>query len=345
MQGSDEDERYDSFAEYTSNKDIYDRIKSSVSEGFDSFPISDFKEYTEYKSPIIMDCLKLKTYLMEFKNEKECQKKNCCQYMNHLLNQLVRTYYKSKESIFNFYISYMNHVSDNIKNLCVSEIKYMDQDKYNKIDNLYKAYKLCQFFISNKHNSTCYHAKSCSSAYNNVIIAYTKINDSKYCKALKNFKDVLEPIKLTSTMKCGEESFYFISYPESCTELLEISEQGTSSMDHQDRILEGQVESKGPSGAQGDQIGDIQGDDTTSPNSLSTTLPISLFSSGMGGLLILLSFYKFTPLGQWLKLRTQRFGGITKNFDEELYEMQQSTSEYDERNSEYNVYNISYNSP
>ncbi|SBT56262.1 PIR Superfamily Protein [Plasmodium ovale wallikeri] len=80
------------------------------------------------------------------------------------------------------------------------------------------------------------------------------------------------------------------------------------------------------------------------PNNVTGAERYSFFKDGMGGLLILLSFYKFTPIGQWLKLRTQRFGGITKNFDEELYELQQPTSEYDERNSEYNGYNIAYNS-
>ncbi|SBT02398.1 PIR Superfamily Protein [Plasmodium ovale curtisi] len=345
MQGSDEDERYDSFTEYTSNKNIYDRIKGNISEGFDSFPISDFKEYAEYESQIIMDSLKLKTYLMEFQNEKECQNKNCCQYMNHLLNYLVRTHYKSKKYIFNFYISYMNHVSDKIKNLCVSEIKYMDQDKYNQIDNLYKAYKTCQSFISNKYNSTsCYRAKSCSFAYNYMINSYTKINDSKYCKALKHFKHFLEENDITSTSKCNSENPNLLMYPDACNRLLQKSEQGTSSIDQQDRMLDGQIESKGPLDSQGDQMREIRADDTTSPSSMGATVPITLVSSGMGGLLILLSFYKFTPLRQWLKLRTQRFGGITKNFDEELYEMQQHTSKYNERNSEYNEYNIAYNS-
>ncbi|SBT56551.1 PIR Superfamily Protein [Plasmodium ovale wallikeri] len=228
------------------------------------------------------------------------------------------------ELIFKNYTSYMNDDSNHdIKELCGSKINDIDDNRYEKISKLYSGYEICEHFISNKHDSrTCSLAKSCSFAYNDIITTHPELNDVKFCKALKNFKDVLEPNKLTSTVKCDAENFNFISYPESCTELLEKSEQGSSSVDQHDRMLDGQIESKGPLDAQGDQIGDIQGDDTTSPSSLDSTVPITLVSSGMGGLLILLSFYKFTPIGQWLKLRTQRFGGITKNFDEELYEIE-----------------------
>lgn len=52
------------------------------------------------------------------------------------------------------------------------------------------------------------------------------------------------------------------------------------------------MESEGPSDPQKDKVVEIQANDTTSPRSFVTTLPISLFSSGAGVLLILLSFHK-----------------------------------------------------
>ncbi|SBS92309.1 PIR Superfamily Protein [Plasmodium ovale curtisi] len=208
--------------------------------------------------------------------------------------------------------------------LSVPNIKSMEQTKYDKIYKLYNVYEICRLFISNKHKTTaCSLAKSCDTAYNKILTTYKKPDETIFCKALKNFAENLEANNFTSKIKC---------------------KQLVVSIGYQTGQTETQMESEGPSDPQKDKVVEIQANDTTSPRSFVTTLPISLFSSGAGVLLILLSFHKFTPLGKWLKLQTQRFGAITKNSDEELYEMQQPTSEYDERNTEYNVYNIAYNS-
>ncbi|SBT55565.1 PIR Superfamily Protein [Plasmodium ovale wallikeri] len=84
-------------------------------------------------------------------------------------------------------------------------------------------------------------------------------------------------------------------------------------------------------------------DITISSGSLSSALPITLFSSGISVLLILLSLYKFTPLGHWLRPQTQRFNGISEQFDGEQYEIQHN-SEFEETNTEYDGYNITYSS-
>ncbi|SBT83601.1 PIR protein [Plasmodium ovale] len=346
MEEGNQEERYDSLDEYSNNYKIYKEIQSSVGEDYKLFPEDIIIKDTENRLFIIMNSLRLRKYLMKFNDMENCQNNNCCGYINYMLNKTIRTLNIPHEPIFHFYINYINHYSNaQIKNLCASKINHMKEEKYTKTDQLYNAYEICNLFIANKQDTlTCSLAKSCATLYNNIFIAHSELNDVKFCKALKNFKDVLKSNKLTSTIKCGAESFNLFPYPESCTVLLEKAKQGTSFMDKQDRMLERQVESEKPSYPKEEQMIQIRENYTTSPGSLSTTLPISLFSSGMGGLLILLSFYKFTPLGQWLKLRTQRFGGITKNCDEELYEMQQPTSEYDERHSEYNEYNIAYNS-
>ncbi|SBT55352.1 PIR Superfamily Protein [Plasmodium ovale wallikeri] len=346
MEIDDHDERYDSLAEYSKNYDIYKQIQGNNGDGYISFPNEVIPGDTEDRIYIVSNCLRIKNYLMKFNDKENCQNNNCCEYINYILNKTIRTLEKRHEPIFNFYTSYINHYSNGqIKNLCASKINHLKEEKYNKTDQLYNAYEICRLFIDNKHDtSTCSLAKLCATSYNNIFIKNSELNDVKFCRALKNFKDVLEANNLTSKIKCSGENHNLMSYPESCTQLLENSEHSTSSMDQQDGILEEHVRSEGPSGQQKEKMVEIRADYTTSPSSFGTTLPISLFSSGMGGLLILLSFYKFTPLGQWLKLRTQRFGGITKNFDEELYEMQQPTSEYEERNSEYNGYKIAYNS-
>ncbi|SBT56099.1 hypothetical protein POVWA2_084420 [Plasmodium ovale wallikeri] len=57
----------------------------------------------------------------------------------------------------------------------------------------------------------------------------------------------------------------------------------------------------------------------------------------------LITLHLFTPLGHLLRLGIQKFKGISKNIDEGEYKMHQNISEHIERNSEYNEYNITYN--
>ncbi|SBT00946.1 PIR Superfamily Protein [Plasmodium ovale curtisi] len=346
MEIVDHDERYDSLPEYIKNYDIYNQIQGNNGDGYFSFPNEVIPKDTEDRFYIISNCLRLKNYLMKFNDKENCQKNNCCRYINYMLNKTIRILKKPHEQIFEYYINYMNHdKNDNIKNLCVSKINHMNDEEYKKIEKLYTAYNLYRLFISNANRTPlCYSARLCANIYNEIIFEYSEISNTKFCKALNDFKIVFERNEDISTGKCNDNVPKELAYSYSCNQLLQKLEKDTSSIEQKNQQLEGQVESKGPLDSQGDQMREIREDYTTSPSSLDATLPISLFSSGAGVILVLLSFYKFTPLGQWLKLRTQRFGGITKNFDGELYEMQQYTSEYDERNSEYNVYNISYNS-
>ncbi|SBT00755.1 PIR Superfamily Protein, partial [Plasmodium ovale curtisi] len=240
---------YAFFKEYGFNYDIYENVKGSAGDYYDSSPSDVIPEDRSDSHSIKMDCLRLNKYLIKFENNEQCQDNNCCGYVNYFLNK--------------------------------------------------------------------------TAPYNKILTTYKKPDETIFCKALKNFAENLEANNFTSKIKC---------------------KQLVVSIGYQTGQTETQMESEGPSDPQKDKVVEIQANDTTSPRSFVTTLPISLFSSGAGVLLILLSFHKFTPLGQWLKHQTQRFGAITKNSDEELYEMQQPNSEYDERNTEYNVYNIAYNS-
>ncbi|SBT84604.1 PIR protein [Plasmodium ovale] len=347
MEESGKDDIYNSFENYIFNNSIFKRIRGEIGEYISSFPSSILAKQTEHAFEITKDCLRLKKYLLEFDSKGDCEKKNCCQYINYFLNERIRDGYSSNSSIFGIYNSYMNLGSNNnIKNICEYEINDIGSDKYEKSKSLYNMYELCDIFISKKYRTTsCSHAISCATAYNKIISDYPNIGDIKFCKALKDFKLVLERNDLISTSNCDFKFSNILSYSDECNKLLQKLEQGTSSMGHQTSRLQEQIESGGQSDLhKGDHAIEMLQENTISTGSFDATLPITLFSSGTGALLILLSFHKFTPLGQWLKHQTQRFGAITKNSDEELYEMQQPNSEYDERNTEYNVYNIAYNS-
>ncbi|SBS93881.1 PIR Superfamily Protein [Plasmodium ovale curtisi] len=346
MKGGDQDERYDSFDDYSFNYDTFKRIQGEIVDDVDSFPSGVLIEQTEHTFTITNDCLRIRKYLKNFRSKEECQEKNCCLYINFFLNKLVREQYNSQRSIFDTYNNYMKDVSNtDIKSLCMSKINYMENHKYQKIKELYTAFALYKIFSSKNHTPLCYTAKSCANTYNKIITTYYELDDTKFCKALNDFKKVFEANVNISTRKCGDDIPNLLSYPDKCTNPQEVLEHDDTDFEHQDRsLLTRDTLKRSLAREEQQQISGMREDHAMLPSSLSSTLPITLFSSGISVLLILLSLYKFTPFGHWLRLQTQKFKGISGNLEREEYEVQQHNSEYDDIIAEYDGYNISYNS-
>ncbi|SBT57544.1 PIR Superfamily Protein [Plasmodium ovale wallikeri] len=345
MNGNDLNERFDSFDEYSSNKDTYDSIKTEIGDYYKSFPNEVIPQNTTDREFIVKDCLRLNKYLMEFGSKEKCQTKNCCAYINYLLNYGIRNSYESQNSIFQFYTKYMNDNSNkDIKKLCGAEINNMDKDKYEKTKKLYGLYIVYKGLLSSQTSMTCSRANSCVSIYNNIIADYPDLNDIKFCKALNNFKTVFEDNKVISTNQCHAVHPNGFRLQNAC---IHPQEQSRDTELHPQQS-DGQAKKEEAPGKQSfpeeQQTGKETEEQSSSYSSSGTTVPIAFFSSGIGALLILLSFYKFTPFGQLLRLKIQKFKGTSDHLDGEQYEMQQNYSEYDERNAEYNGYNISYNS-
>ncbi|SBT00052.1 PIR Superfamily Protein [Plasmodium ovale curtisi] len=339
------DERYDTFDEYSSNKDIYDSIKSKIGDYYDSFPNEVIPQNTADRNFIVNDCLRLRKYLMTFDSKEECQTKNCCAYINYWLNYGIRNSYKSQKYIFQFYTRYMNHDSNkDIKILCGSEIIDMHEEKYNKTKKLYDVYHLYKIFNTNiRFTQSCSRAYSCARKYNNIISYYPNLDDTEFCKALNNFKTVFEKNPIISN-QCNALYPGELSLQDTCSHLQRQSRYTALPLQQPDGQVEKGVESGEQLSPETQQNKSEIEEQSSSPSSSGSTLPIAFFSSGVGALLILLSFYKFTPFGQLLRLKIQKFKGTSDHLYGEQYEMQQNYSEYEERNAEYNGYNISYNS-
>ncbi|GAB69663.1 hypothetical protein PCYB_004120 [Plasmodium cynomolgi strain B] len=265
----DNNQDYNSFEQYRYNHDVYMKIRGYIDANeFNSFPYDVLGDQTEYKHNITKDCLMLRKYLRNFNNEEECKNKNCCQYINYLLNKSVRKYYSSKSSIFHIYIKYMNLENNNnkIMNLCLPKIYYLDLDKYNKFDLLRTAYENCHYYISNKHSSTsCYYANLCARAYNNPKFEYINRDDIMFCKNLKHLKVILEENEPPLTSDCYLKFSDSLIYSYNCKDLLHNSEKINTSMQTTNMVLELQ----GSPGAQ-DIKNDTVGTDTLS-NTLSGT--------------------------------------------------------------------------
>ncbi|VUZ93903.1 PIR protein [Plasmodium vivax] len=244
MEDSNED--YNTFKQYSYNHDVYLKFRGDIGDLYDSFPNDILEGQTENNDLITKDCLRIKKFLMKFNSKDDCKNQNCCQYINYTLNKTARMYNDSKESIFDIYIKYVNHHNNNneIMNFCSTKINCMPPEKYQKIRMLYTAYGVCQSYISNKDRITsCNHVELCAKAYKNIITEYTKRNDTKFCKNLKDLKILLEENEPISTHYCDLRFSALLSYPSECDELLKEAEktnapvdQKTGKLDEQEKL-------------------------------------------------------------------------------------------------------------
>ncbi|SBT55982.1 PIR Superfamily Protein [Plasmodium ovale wallikeri] len=349
MPSNEEDDRYDTFEEYTYNYNMLETIYRSIdSTDFNEFSSNAVNESMENGRYIIKDCITLKKYLTHFGSIDSCGSKNCCAYINYKLNKNDRDYNipgKSSFSIYNTYINTDNFL--NKKNICETKIKYISSGNYEKISELYNLYYLFHQFNSYKDYglSQCSLARNCAERYNVIVGKYQATEDIKFCNVLEDFKKRFQRDDWISQNKCSNISSNLLQLGNSCVQLQEKTAKTGASLEPQEKASgTGKSFEESSDPVEGETTLEITEQHPVSPSSLGSTLPITLFSSGIGTLLILLSFYKFTALGQFLRLSTQKFKGIPKNIDGEDYEMQQHTYGYDKENSEYNEYNISYNS-
>ncbi|CAI7721658.1 PIR protein [Plasmodium vivax] len=374
MEDSNED--YNTFKQYSYNHDVYERIKGNIGDLYDSFPNEILEGQTENKNLITKDCLRLKKFLMKFNSKDDCKNQNCCQYINYTLNKTARMYNDSKESIFDIYIKYVKHNNNSnneIMNLCSTEINYIALEKYQKIHMLYTAYRVCQSYISNKDRITsCNRVELCAKAYKNIITEYTKRDDTKFCKNLKDLKILLEENEPISTGDCKWKFSDLLSYPSECNELLQKPEKPDVSMVQTSGRLVVQREVKGATpqeqregtrgvgvpgvgvpgygtGVEGSStLKDTQSDaediNSKTPND-NTTIPVGTIAyTSLGLLLPLVTLYKYTPLGTWVNTKILGRNKLMENMRKNNYELLLNDVGNHEASLNDPMYHIRYNS-
>ncbi|SCA59955.1 VIR protein [Plasmodium vivax] len=381
---ADSNQDYDSYEQYIYNRHVYDQIKGYIGDEYYSFPDTILGGETENKNLITKDCLRLKKFLMKFNSKDDCKKQNCCQYINYTLNKTARMYNDSKESIFDIYIKYVNHHNNNneIMNFCSTKINCMPPEKYQKILMLYTAYEVCQSYISNKDRITsCNRVESCAKAYKNIITEYTKRDDTKFCKNLKDLKDYLEQNEPLSTGNCNSRFSNLLLYPPECDELLKEAEktnapvdQKTGKLDEQEKLQNGvtgaaeeeqsersigvrspeidapeivvpgdrrAMEASDPLNHTQLDVGDSNGD---TPNN-NTKIPVgTILYTSLGSVLPLVTLYRFTPLGSWINTKILRRNKLMENMTKNNYELLLNDAGNHEASLNDPIYHIRYNS-
>ncbi|SCA59559.1 VIR protein [Plasmodium vivax] len=372
----DSNQDYDSFEQYKYNHGVYEKIRGDIGNEYNSFPNEILEGQTENKYLITNDCLRLKKFLMKFNSKDDCKNQNCCQYINYTLNKTARMYKDSKESIFDIYIKYVKHNNNSnneIMNLCSTEINYIPLEKYQKIHMLYTAYGVCQSYISNKDRITpCNRVELCAKAYKNIITEYTKRDDTKFCKNLKDLKILLEENEPISTGNCNSRFSNLLLYPHECDELLQKAEKLDVSMVQTNGrlVVQGEVKGATPQeqregtpgvgvpgvGVPGYGTG-VEGSSTLkdtqsyaedinskTPND-NTTIPVGTITyTSLGLVLPLVTLYKYTPLGTWVNTKILGRNKLMENMRKNNYELLLNDVGNHEASLNDPMYHIRYNS-
>ncbi|KMZ95161.1 hypothetical protein PVMG_05079 [Plasmodium vivax Mauritania I] len=141
---------------------------------------------------------------------------NYCRYINYWLNKEVRnTYHNVNESnfdIFDTFVVNFNNVKHSKKeNTCYGYIKYLDDDIYKRMDNLYNFYT---FFNNLKSSKPSVSKKACDELlynvanYNNVINDYYD-NAPDVFKKIREVKDLVVNYISNSSSTCPNKGIFW----------------------------------------------------------------------------------------------------------------------------------------
>ncbi|SBT72917.1 Plasmodium vivax Vir protein/Plasmodium variant antigen protein Cir/Yir/Bir, putative [Plasmodium ovale] len=337
MTGNNENAIYDTFEEYISYKDALDRIKGNISsQDIEALYDNSLFIDKENKKGIITDCLRMRDYILRFYSKNN----NCCVYMNYWLNKLVRTAYKRNTSIFDIFRNYMNQeIKLKPDNPCTYKINYMDEYTYQNIYQLYFMYDQYKHFKKNG-KAGCHQAVKCAETYNKIVGDCHKLGKGKNCKVLENFKTDFENNEIISKEQCNQKipkllipANSFIP-PQVPSDRRDSEEQDAS------------VHVAGTLDASSDTLQKGELETHSTPHSytpLGSVIPIIIFSAFSGIMILILILYKFTPFGNVLRSRTIK-NERSLNILEKYYELPEHNSEENQRNLEFEIYNLAYHS-
>ncbi|SBT54290.1 PIR Superfamily Protein [Plasmodium ovale wallikeri] len=180
--------------------DEYNHYKSKINESYEVVDQVEYEELfkyvisvaTENNMEILKNCYILKNYLLNFKNDQDCNHGKCCSYMNYWLNKKIRKnendFVQSDFDVYNDFIEYYNSRTD--EKVCKSNKFFISTDIYEEMKKLYSLYELYNTFKTNSANidRRCRDLNTCVMQYNKIVPKCKENRDTKFCKALQNFK-------------------------------------------------------------------------------------------------------------------------------------------------------------
>ncbi|SBS95573.1 PIR Superfamily Protein [Plasmodium ovale curtisi] len=306
MVSGQQDGKYFSFEEYNHYKSkLNDSCTFMDDEGeYEAFFKTEIPEGTENQEEIMNNCYILKKYLLNFISDESCNYGKCCSYVNYWLNEKIRknkiSLVKSDFEVYNNYIAYYN--SRNNPKVCHSNEIFISNDIYEEMKILHTLYELYNTFKINGANidTGCRELKTCVMHYNRILRNCKQDNDTKFCKALQNFKEkTFSPNEFVSLSECEKKLGELkLKDPQDLSEL--VLQQVDLDILHDNQELTRRRLLGSPHHSQ--QVGNTKGVSDSIRSSFShSNLIQTLFFSAFGISLLFMLSYKFTPFGKCMR--------------------------------------------
>ncbi|GAB70028.1 hypothetical protein PCYB_007770, partial [Plasmodium cynomolgi strain B] len=152
-------------------------------------------------------CATIKDYLLRSRINPLSGVTNPCNYINYYLRkELRKSDYSDKDGTFNNFKEYFK-LDDEIKNnSCISQMEYIDNVTFEKMNKLYGLYDAYKNFCYNKYfilvQENCIALSEVINRYNDIINNNEYANSIYLYKELKNIKRLIERDRLFYSGKC-----------------------------------------------------------------------------------------------------------------------------------------------
>ncbi|GAW84207.1 variable surface protein [Plasmodium gonderi] len=209
---------YYTLEDYIFYKEIFDTT-FGTEVNTDDIKIFLSPKYRSIESAIrnrfIDGCKRIKLYFEYFKKKDSCNNSECCNFINYWINkkfrELISNDFNTKWYLFRYFLEYVHYNNNDDKyNRCIHDIKYMDNDLFNKVNKLYNCYEfydglIYSIEINIEKETLCGYFNNLIKEYNEIIQDYNVKDDTILVKELNNIRCLIENVDWKSTDDCMDE--------------------------------------------------------------------------------------------------------------------------------------------
>ncbi|CAI7721650.1 Plasmodium vivax Vir protein, putative [Plasmodium vivax] len=340
---------------------------------FINFPKNILSPDITNRNYVIQNCIRLKNYLLYFKNNNLCDNNKCCGYFNFWLNEIARKDESINETTFTHYKNCTKYYINPIESdKCISEIYYIEDTEFKKKQELYDLYDLYDLYNGFSLNTGEYGKISfsniCPDKYNDLIGNCRNVINDEFCKELINFWNNFLKNILNSNERCEATTIELLPYEDEMVNREEEEEEEEEQKQPQEEgetkkaahgrvgfgtVLNEEADLAAMEGgtmsserlASANIPGDSDSEIFVEHQNSNTHKPIgTIIGTSLGFFIPLTMLYKFTPLGNWVNTRVLGRDKLMDNMKKNELEFLLNSAQTQEMNSGDIKYRIKYNS-
>ncbi|GAW84281.1 variable surface protein [Plasmodium gonderi] len=253
----------------------------------------------------------------------------CCNYINYYIRDQIKDLFPTKENgIFEYFKKYVDiNKTDLSYKTCVSEIKYIEKEEFDKINELFNLYDHYETILNpdsegNNDPNDCRELKEFIDEYNDIIQKHK--DDQPFQKVLNNLRCSIENNELFNN-NCKNELSEIIENEDNPWNKNECNES---------QEKEYLKKYSNPNYSYFGTTTYIQ------PVNMNVIIATTLSSVFLGT--VLYYIYKFTASRNYLRNRFPRMRKMNRNISDETYQHEMCNRKHYLRDLKEKCYNVSY---